>query len=143
MCVEYVKQHVIDPYVFSVKNFDLHSRFGELELSQSVYADDHTTANRSTQGAQHSCNNITSWLFWTRCMAAKPKKSRSLGMSLSELSFRKQKPSDKTYSAFNPDLSISQSAIAFIGYEPMPYVGRHICADLSDTEQRSALTKSF
>ena len=90
MCVEYVKQHVIDPVVFSDKNFDLHSRFGKMELSQSVYADDHSTANRSIQGAQHSCNKNSSWLFWSRCMAAKPPKCRSLGMSLSELSFRKK-----------------------------------------------------
>ena len=27
MCVDYVKQHVINPFVFSDKNFDLHNRF--------------------------------------------------------------------------------------------------------------------
>ena len=136
MCVEYVKQHSYSPYVFKDRNFNLSSKYGNMELSQLVYADDHTTANGSTEGAQHSENLISTWLFWTKCMRAKPPKCRSLGLSRYDLKDRLLSPPTSTYSAFDPKLTISNIPIPFIGDNPFKFLGRKLFASLSETAQR-------
>ena len=74
MCVNYAKQHAIEPYTFTDDHFDIRSSFGTMTINQLVYADDHTTVNSSIEGAQHTLRLITSWLEWTKCMKAKPRK---------------------------------------------------------------------
>ena len=109
-----------------------------------AYADDHSTVNSSIQGAQHSIHLISTWLKWTKCMIAKPKKCKSLALSLSELGFRTHITSEtKTYSSFDPKLIISGSLINFIGLSPFKFLGGKVFADLSDSAIRHEVTQMF
>ena len=143
MYINYVKQHTIDPYTVTDDHFDIRSCFGTMTIDQLVYADDHTTVNSSIEDAQHTLRVISSWLEWTKCMKAKPRKCRSLGLSLSELKFRTPSPSDKTYSAFDHALHIINTLIQYIGDDPFKFLGRHIYADLSEQKQKDAFIESY
>ena len=107
-----------------------------------MYADDHTLINRSPLGAQHALDLASEWLFWTRSMRAKPRKCKSLGLSLSALSFRKDHNAPY-YSPFDPGLTISGDSIQYLRYDPFKFLGQIIFTNLSDSAQRKALLDDF
>ena len=130
-----MEENGCEPYAFSKQSFDVTSRFGIVQLSQQAYADDHTLVNRSLRGAQRSLDLVARWLDWTQCMHAKPAKCKSLGLSRTNVWFRD--PTDqKTYSAFDPKLTIAGCTVTFIADDPFKCLGRLMYANLSDTEQR-------
>ena len=138
MCIQYVEENGCEPYAFSEKPFNITSRFGIVQLSQHAYADGHTLVNRSLRGAQRSLDLVSQWLDWTRCMKAKPKKCKSLGLSRTNVWFR-DATDQTTYSAFDPKLNIGGCKVTFIEDDPFKFLGRLIFATLSDTEQRANL----
>ena len=72
-------------------------------------------------------------------MRAKPRKCKSLGLSRTNVSFRNPLLNDKTFSAFDPGLTISGSKITFLANEPFRFLGRILFSDLSDSNQRACL----
>ena len=143
LCIRYVEKHGCDPYALSDTSFDARSKYGIIQLLQQAYADDHTLVNRSISGAQRSLDIISHWLEWTNCMKAKPGKCKSVGISRTNVWFRKPTVGDKTYSAFDPELVISGSQISFIAHVPFKFLGRIIFANLSDADQRDKVITQF
>ena len=72
-------------------------------------------------------------------MRAKPRKCKSLGLSRTNVSFRDVHPGDKTYSAFDPGLTISDSTITFLHDDPFKFLGRILFSHFADYDQRSRL----
>ena len=143
LCVTYVEDNGFDPYAFSHDNFDVTSQFGFVQLLQQAYADAHTLITRSIEGAQRSLDLVSLWLEWTSCMRAKPRKCKSLGLSRTNVSFRDADADEKTFSAFNPHLTISGCAIVFLANDPFKCLGRVLFSDLSDSNQRSLLLQQI
>ena len=72
-------------------------------------------------------------------MRAKRRKSKHLGLSRTNVSFRDADADDKTFSAFDPHLNISGCIIAFLADDPFKFLGRVFFSNLSDSTQRSLL----
>ena len=136
LCIDFVDQYRIDPYVFS-QSFDSKRKFGLIELSQLVYADDHTLINRTLRGAQSNLDSVYKWLCWTKCMEAKPSKCKSLSFCQPDSS------TGSSYGAVIGNLRIGNHLIADIGDNPFKFLGRLILKSLSDIALRDSVLQIF
>ena len=136
LCIDFVSQFGIDPYVFS-QSFDLKSKYGLIELPQLVYADDHTIINRTLAGAQATLDVIQECLTWTACMKAKSKKCKCLTLIDHKTS------TSHSYGPSDGGLRIGAHEIPDIADNPFKFLGRYISKDLSDKSQQESLLKSF
>ena len=136
LCIDFVDKHGLDPYVFS-RTFDFKKKFGIIELSQLVYADDHTIINRSISGAQLTLYKIHQWLSWTNCMNAKPSKCRSLSFCYST------SLGSSTFGPVKAHLTIGADHIPDIADTPFKFLGRLISKDSNDLALRDSVRESF
>ena len=136
LCIDFVDQYRIYPYVFS-QSFDSKRKFGLIELSQLVYADDHTLINRTLRGAQSNLDSVYKWLCWTKCMEAKPSKCKSLSFCQPDSS------TGSSYGAVIGNLRIGNHLIADIGDNPFKFLGRLILKSLSDIALRDSVLQIF
>ena len=87
------------------------------KLLTEAYADDLALATKTAQGNQACCDAAFTWLNWTVTMHAKPRKCISSGMKrFNNYKNEKFKPihEDKTYSPFDPKLSIAGKPMNYI-----------------------------
>ena len=135
LCVDHISRHGSNPYVFS-QSFDLNKKYGLLELSQLVYADDHTLVNNTAEGVQRTLDKIYVWLKWTQCMKAKPSKCKSLAFGYTPVPHRQ-------YGSVSACLHIGDSAIADISDAPFKFLGRLIYKDTSKSALKQKLLVDF
>ena len=134
ICLDFTEQYGTDPYVFS-SDFNLKAKYGQVELLQLAYADDHTTINRSIAGAQSSLDLIQEWLGWTKCMRAKPIKCKCLALAFDAKS--------QSYGQLDPNLKIGQHKVKDIAQKPFKFLGRFLEGNLKDKSQAEILFIAF
>ena len=115
----------------------MNSKYGLTELLQQANADDHTTVNSTTAGAQQVLNLIQRWLDWTKCMKAKPSKCRSLALLTTTTD------TSTKYGPTDPLLTIGNTQIPHIGKTHFKFLGRNICYDLNTKNHRVRVTEEF
>ena len=136
LCIDFVDQHGLNPYSFS-QSFDFKKKFGLLELSQLVYADDHTLINRTLSGAQGTLDLVNKWLLWTNCMKAKPSKCKSLSFCNSTSA------GSTTYGPVNAHLFIGSDPISDIADSSFKFLGRLLSKILQDFAVRKSVLQIF
>ena len=100
------------------------------------YADDLTIVTSAPKFNQASLSVVDEFLRWSRTMAAKPAKCKSLA-------FKKWRPGDpfeplveKSFAPFDPNLTISDEPVGFIGYDHFKFLGWKVNHELSEKDQK-------
>jgi hypothetical protein len=113
-------------------------------LLAEAFADDLALVSGTTEGNQRACNRTNQFLDWTITMRAKPKKCISMAMKHFDkrtINERFTPVTDKTYSPFDPKLSIAGKPMNFILDKSKPdkfkaehfkFLGRWIHYDLDE-----------
>ena len=115
-----------------------------IEKRQLSYMDDETVIASSPEEAQLVLDALDSYLSWTECVRAKPRKCRALAFKV----FRKGVDdkftpiSDTRYSAYDPVLTISGQSVPFLGDEPFKFLGRKMSTK-KDSHNRAEIKENF
>ena len=115
-----------------------------IEKQQLSYVDDETVIAISPEDAQLALDSLDSYLTWTECVRAKPRKCRALAFKV----FKKgvddkfTPVSDRRYSAYDPMLSISGQSIPFLGDEPFKFLGRKLSTK-KESHNRAEIREHF
>ena len=118
----------------------------EIIVHEAAYADDLKLHSRSTKHCQSSINMIDKFLSWTRTMAAKPPKCKSLAFKFwTKADDRKglKRLMPISFPPFDPVLTITGKPIDFIADKPFKDLGWIVYHDLSENEQRAEIQKKF
>jgi len=118
----------------------------KIAIHDLAYADDLSIVARSVSKAQHSLNLIDRFLVWTRTMAAKPSKCRSLALKYwSEADVRagRTRLLDHVYAPYDPELKISGQVMKFIAHKSFKFLGWEVYHHLGETDQKQAVRKAF
>jgi hypothetical protein len=126
---EWLKNCVVEPYVME----------DGLELRDGFFADDVGFVTVRPRDNQQLLHTTDDFIEWTKCMAAKPPKCKSLAFcQFKPGSVHRYVPyEDKIYSAFDPELTISGQPLEFIADKPFKYLGRKVYASLDESIQRA------
>ena len=118
------------------------THFSSLHIA---YADDLTIVTKTPKANQKTLDEVQSFLEWTRTMAAKPSKCRSLARKVFMLSSNDDRRYDwsKSYSSYDSRLSIAGTPIPFIADEPFKFLGRRVYEDLDERVEQRKLVDSF
>lgn len=118
----------------------------KVSVHDLAYADDLTIIAKRIGSAQHSLNLIDRFLTWTRTMAAKPKKCRSLAFKFwtnADDRAGRKRLLNYAYAPFDPKLSISGKPIEFIGESSFKFLGWHVYHHLSENKQKESIQADF
>lgn len=127
----------------------------EVTAHTKAYADDLSLVTRNAADNQISCDRTHYWLMWTVTMKAKPSKCVSMGMKKFVSSIKNEAFTplfDRTYSPFNPCLSINGHPISFIFSpenadsfkgEHFKFLGRWIHYDLDENPIKEKIKRNF
>jgi len=118
----------------------------EIIVHEAAYADDLKLHSRSTKHCQSSINMIDKFLSWTRTMAAKPPKCKSLAFkywSKADDRMNRKRLIPISFPPFDPALTISDKPIDFIADKPFKDLGWIVYHDLSENKQQTEIQKKF
>ena len=107
-----------------VKGYKL--KEADIEQKQLAYVDDHTTTTANPGEAQKILNTLDKYFVWSKCMKAKPNKCRAVGFKVFQKNEEYTPVTSTTYSAYNPNLVISDQPVPFLGNESFKFLGRKI-----------------
>ena len=111
-----------------------------------AYADDLSIVTKTPDQNQHSLDLIDKFLSWTRTMAAKPKKCRSVAFKQwSEADEKKGRVrmALTRYTPYDPKLSIAGKLMKFIENESFKFLGWEVYHNLSESKQKEQVQKYF
>ena len=111
-----------------------------------AYADDLSLVARSVTKAQMSLDLTDRFLTWTRTMAAKPGKCRSLALkfwSKADERAGRSRLLPHVYAPYDPELKIAGAAIKFIAHDSFRFLGWEVYHHLNETKQKMAVNQIF
>jgi hypothetical protein len=111
-----------------------------------AYADDLSIISKSPRSAQISLNVMENFLSWTRTMAAKPRKCKSLAFKYwcqADERAGRTRLLKKRYTPFDPGLIVSGKKIGFIAHEPFKFLGWKVYQHLGESNQKQEVKEIF
>jgi hypothetical protein len=133
---------ISETYSYAFKSCDV-------KIMDLAYADDESNVTKSSEGNQKALDIIDSFLKWSRNMRAKPEKCFSFAQKF----FHKIDKTgfvpiykEKTFSPFDPKLTISGQPITFINdtYEKMfKFLGWKMYVDLTENATKEYIKEYF
>ena len=124
---------------YTLKNSDV-------KIHDLAYADDLSIIAKSPKLAQVSLNVMETFLSWTRTMAAKPRKCKSLAFKYwchaDECAGRTRLLKNR-FTPFDPELIVSGKKIGFIAHEPFKFLGWKVYHDLGESNQKQDVQDTF
>jgi hypothetical protein len=111
-----------------------------------AYADDLSIVARSPQEAQTSLNLMDRFLSWTRTMAAKPRKCKSLAFKYwcdADERAGRTRLLKHRYTPYDPELTVAGQNIGFIAEEPFKFLGWKVYHHLGESDQKKAVRDCF
>ncbi len=118
----------------------------QVTLHDLAYADDLTLLSRTTAKAQHSLAVVDRFLDWTRTMAAKPSKCRSLAFKYwtpADANGGRKRLLDHAYAPFDPELKIGGQLIRFISQDCFKFLGWKVYHHMRETDQKQEVHDMF
>ena len=118
----------------------------EVTIHDLAYADDLSIISRSITEAQRSLDLIDRFLRWTRTMAAKPSKCRSLALkywSNADDRAGRTRFVERAYAPFDPELKIAGQVMKFIADKSFKFLGWKVYHHLSESKQKKEIHKEF
>ena len=118
----------------------------EVTVHDLAYADDLSIVARSVDKAQEALNLVDRFLLWSRTMAAKPSKCRSLALkywSDADMRAGRTRFVEHAYAPFDPKLKIAGEVMEFIAKESFKFLGWEVYHHLGETKQKEEVRKEF
>ena len=118
----------------------------DLTVHDLAYADDLTIVSKNRQFNQQSLELIDKFLHWTRTMASKPQKCRSLAYKFwskndDASGLKRHRPT--RYAPFDPQLRIAGQPVEFIADQPFKFLGWKVFYHLKEHTQKEEVEAAF
>ena len=116
------------------------------KIHDLAYADDLSLVASNVSKAQMSLDLTDHFLTWTRTMAAKPRKCRSLALkswSIADERAGRSRLLQHAYAPYDPELKISGAPIQFIAHDCFKFLGWEVYHHLGEVKQKAAIREVF
>jgi hypothetical protein len=106
-----------------------------------AYADDLSVVAKSAAACQETLNLVDYFLKWTRTMAAKPRKCKSLGFKewVKSDEHKFTRLLNKKFTPFDPKLTISEGKVGFIADKSFKFLGWNVHHHMKENKQKNVL----
>jgi hypothetical protein len=118
----------------------------EVTVHDLAYADDLSIVAGSVDKAREALKLVDCFLLWSRTMAAKPSKCRSLALkywSDADMRAGRTRFVEHAYAPFDPKLKIAGEVMEFIAKESFKFLGWEVYHHLGETKQKEEVRKEF
>ena len=118
----------------------------DITIHDLAYADDLSVVARTPKKAQKSLVVMDRFLSWTRTMAAKPRKCKSLAFKFwcdADERAGRTRLLKHIFTPFDPQLIVAGKQIGFIAHEPFKFLGWKVYHHLGESNQKQVVKETF
>jgi hypothetical protein len=118
----------------------------QVRVHDLAYADDLSIVAKSPKCAQDSIDMVDVFLRWTRTMAAKPRKCKSLALKLwtaYDPKKGRRRLINHAFAPFDAEIKIAGKMMGFIGFDSFKFLGWKVYHDISEKNQRADIRETF
>ena len=118
----------------------------DVTLHNLAYADDLSIVASSIRANQSSLDLTDSFMAWTRTMAAKPRKCKSLAFKYwcaGDDKAGRKRLLDRRYAPFDPELTIAGKPVGFIAHDYFKFLGWKVYHHLREDDQKAQVMSDF